>query len=104
MKKKLMFIAVWKCAIYGRIDRPAPVEIESDTLLKDAIKSSRNLIFSNSGKLIKTPVYDGNLLSDGHQIDGPAVVEEDTTTLVIEPGWLLELHKSGTYIINRKNH
>ena len=90
--------------LYGRIDRPSPAEIENDTQLKDAIKSYRNLIFSNSGKLIKTPVYDGNLLSDGHQIDGPAVVEEDTTTLVIEPGWLLELHKSGTYIINRKNH
>ena len=90
--------------LYGRIDRPAPSKIESDTLLKDAIKSSRNLIFSNSGESIKTPVYDGNFLSDGHQIDGPAVVEEDTTTLVIEPGWLLKLHKSGTYIINRKNH
>ncbi len=90
--------------LHGRIDRPAPAEIENDTLLKDAMKSSRNLIFSNSGESIKTPVYDGNLLSDGHQIDGPAVVEEDTTTLVIEPGWLLELHKSGTYIINRKNN
>ncbi len=90
--------------LYGRIDRPDPSEIESDTLLKEAIKSSRNLIFSNSGESIKTPVYDGNFLSDGHQINGPAVVEEDTTTLVIEPGWLLKLHKSGTYIINRKNH
>ena len=88
--------------LYGRIDRPAPAEIGNDTLLKDVMKSSRNLIFSNSGESIKTPVYDGNLLSDGHQIDGPAVVEEDTTTLVIEPGWLLELHKSGTYIINQK--
>ena len=90
--------------LYGRIDRPSPSEIENDTQLKDAIKSYRNLIFSNSGELIKTPVYDGNFLSDGHQINGPAVVEEDTTTLVIEPEWLLELHKSGTYIINRKDH
>ena len=90
--------------LYGRIDRPSLTEIESDTLLKDALKSNRNLIFSNSGELIKTPVYDGNLLSDGHQINGPAVIEEDTTTLVIESGWLLELHKSGTYIIKRKDH
>ncbi|SVD69144.1 uncharacterized protein METZ01_LOCUS421998, partial [marine metagenome] len=74
------------------------------TQLKDAIKSYRDLIFSDSGELVKTPVYDGNFLSVGHQINGPAVVEEDTTTLVIEPEWLLELHKSGTYIINRKNH
>ena len=90
--------------LYGLIDRPAPAEIENDTLLKEAIKSFRNLIFSNSGELIKTPVYDGNFLSEGHQIDGPAVVEEDTTTLVIEPGWVLELHKSGTYIIKRKDY
>ena len=90
--------------LYGRIDRPSPAEIENDTQLKDAIKSYRNLIFSDSEELVKTPVYDGNFLSGGHQINGPAVVEEDTTTLVIEPEWLLELHKSGTYIINRKNH
>jgi len=90
--------------VYGRIDRPSLTEIESNTLLIDALKSNRNLIFSNSGELIKTPVYDGNLLSDGHQINGPAVIEEDTTTLVIEPGWLLKLHKSGTYIINRKDY
>ena len=90
--------------LYGRIDRPSLTEIKSDTQLKDALKSYRNLIFSNSGELIKTPVYNGDLLSKGHQIDGPAVVEEDTSTLVIEPGWLLELHKSGTYIINRKDY
>ena len=88
--------------LYGRIDRPTPAEIESDALLKDAVKSFRNLIFSNSGESIKTPVYDGNFLSAGHQIYGPAVIEEDTTTLVIEPGWTLELHKSGTYIIKLK--
>ena len=90
--------------VYGRIDRPSPTEIKNNTLLKDALKSNRNLIFSNAGELIKTPVYDGNLLSNGHQIHGPAVVEEDTTTLVIEPGWMLELHKSGTYIIKRKDY
>ena len=89
--------------LYGRIDKPIPAEIENDFLLKDALKSYRNLIYSSAGELIKTPVYDGNKLSAGHQINGPAVVEEDTTTLVIEPGWLLELHKSGTYFINRKD-
>ena len=63
-----------------------------------------NLIFSETGNLINTTVYDGNKLTAGNLINGPAVIEEDTTTLVIEPEWLLELHKSGTYIINRKDH
>ena len=88
--------------IYGRIDRPNYSELENKGQINDALKISRNLIFSEKGNVLKTPVYDGNKLSPGNLIDGPAVVEEDTTTLVIESGWFLELHKSGTYIIKRK--
>jgi len=88
--------------IYGRIDRPNYSELENKGQINDALKISRNLIFSEKGNVLKTPVYDGNKLSPGNLIDGPAVVEEDTTTLVIENGWFLELHKSGTYIIKRK--
>ena len=88
--------------IYGRIDRPNYSELENKGQINDALKISRNLIFSEKGNSLKTPVYDGNKLSPGNLIDGPAVVEEDTTTLVIESGWFLELHKSGTYIIKRK--
>ena len=88
--------------IYGRIDRPNYSELENKGQINDALKISRNLIFSEKGNVLKTPVYDGNKLSPGNLIDGPAVVEEDTTTLVIENGWFLELHKNGTYIIKRK--
>ena len=88
--------------IYGRIDRPNYSELENKGQINDALKISRNLIFSEKGNSLKTLVYDGNKLSPGNLIDGPAVVEEDTTTLVIESGWFLELHKSGTYIIKRK--
>ena len=88
--------------IYGRIDRPNYSELENKGQINDALKISRNLIFSEKGNVLKTPVYDGNKLSPGNLIDGPAVVEEDTTTLVIENGWFLELHKSGSYIIKRK--
>jgi len=88
--------------IYGRIDRPNYSELENKGQINDALKISRNLIFSEKGNALKTPVYDGNKLSPGNLIDGPAVVEEDTTTLVIENGWFLELHKNGTYIIKRK--
>ena len=88
--------------IYGRIDRPNYSELENKGQINDALKISRNLIFSEKGNVLKTPVYDGNKLSPGNLIDGPAVVEEDTTTLVIESGWFLELHKSGAYIIKRK--
>jgi len=88
--------------IYGRIERPTYSELEDKGQINEALKKSRNLIFSETGNLINTPVYDGNKLTPGYKINGPAVIEEDTTTLVIEPEWFLELHKSGTYIIKRK--
>jgi len=88
--------------IYGRIDRPSLLELNNENRVEDAVKSSRNLIFSKKGSPINTPVYDGQKLSAGNKINGPAVIEEETTTLVIEPDWDLELHKSGTYIIKFK--
>ena len=37
----------------------------------------------------------------GAEIEGPAIVEETTTTMVIEPGWKAELHCSGSDVITR---
>ena len=41
-------------------------------------------------------------LGAGAQIAGPAVIEEVTTTIVIEPGWSATLDASGSYLITRK--
>ena len=34
-----------------------------------------------------TPVYDGDRVRVGHLIQGPAIVEERFTTILIPPGW-----------------
>ena len=31
---------------------------------------------------------------------GPAVIEEVTTTIVIEPDWTAELHETGVYLLD----
>jgi N-methylhydantoinase A len=50
---------------------------------------------------VKTPVYDGDVLGAGAIVAGPAIIEEVTTTIVIEPGWTAALHESGSYVITR---
>jgi N-methylhydantoinase A len=45
-------------------------------------------------------VYTGELLGAGDRIAGPAVIEEVTTTIVIEPGWTAELAPSGVYVLD----
>ena len=47
-----------------------------------------------------TPVYDGETLRSGHQIVGPALVEELTTTIVARPGDRLWVDASGDLFVD----
>ena len=47
-----------------------------------------------------TPVYDGGVLRAGHEIVGPALVEELTTTVVARPGDRLWVDASGDLFID----
>lgn len=47
-------------------------------------------------------VYDGDKLPPGATLDGPAVIEEITTSIVIEPGWAATLDASGVYVLEDK--
>ena len=46
-----------------------------------------------------TPIYAGADLGNGHRIEGPAIVEEATTTILIGPGDRLEVDAAGNYLI-----
>ena len=59
------------------------------------------MIFDDSLSSVDTPVYDGDRLGAGHALEGPALIEEPTTNIVIPQGWKAELHESGTYLLTR---
>jgi len=67
-----------------------------------ALKGYRKAIFEASGKATRIPIYDGGKLGAGAGLAGPAIIEEVTTTIVIEPGWGAKLDASGSYLITRK--
>jgi N-methylhydantoinase A len=46
-----------------------------------------------------TPVYDGDRLAAGHRIDGPAIIEERFTTIVVYPGWNASLDANANYAV-----
>jgi len=85
--------------LYGRIDKPMPPRIGEGVPVGEAIKGHRDAIFAADGKRQGTPVYDGAQLGAGATIAGPAIIEEVTTTIVIEPGWTAVLDPSGSYVI-----
>jgi len=88
-------------AIVGRVDKPARMVIAQGKGAHSALKGTREMIFSAEKPKHETPVYDGALLGAGDIIIGPAVIQEVTTTLVIEPDWVCELDASGVYVLSR---
>jgi len=87
--------------LYGRVDKPKPPSVEAGEGAKSAVKGERRMIFSNDGGSVTAPVYDGAKLGAGDTISGPAVIEEETTTIVIEPGWQAKLHGSASYLVTQ---
>jgi N-methylhydantoinase A len=88
--------------LYGRVAKPKPARIGKGVAVGKALKTYRKAIFSASGKPVRTPVYDGAMFGAGATVTGPAIIEEVTTTIVIEPGWTAKLDASGSYLITRK--
>ncbi len=85
--------------VYGLIDKPKAPRLAKGAAADRALKGHRKAIFSADGKQVKTPIYDGEKLGAGATIKGPAIIEEVTTTIVIEPGWTAKLDASGSYLI-----
>jgi len=51
------------------------------------------------GRLVPTPVYDGAKLGPGATIDGPALVDDPFTTVVVYPGQQARVDRFGNYTI-----
>ena len=88
--------------LYGRVVKPKSPKLGKGATLSKAIKGHRKAIFRASGKSERVPVYVGSQLGAGAAIKGPAIIEEVTTTIVIEPGWAAKLDASGSYVITMR--
>ncbi|MEE2665902.1 MAG: hydantoinase B/oxoprolinase family protein [Myxococcota bacterium] len=59
-------------------------------------------VWFNGRGWCETPVYDRGLLAAGQQLEGPALVLEDTGTLVLDPGFLACVEASGLLRLTRQ--
>lgn len=79
------------------IMRPASREGDSSA----ALTGHRKAFFENEFKEI--PVYDGERLSAGSTLAGPAIVEQETTTVIVQPGYKLTCDDFGNYLVHRND-
>jgi len=63
-----------------------------------ARKGERPAIFDGAEQA--TPVFDGLALRHGNRLEGPALVEQPTTTIVVPPGLVLECDEYDNYLLH----
>jgi N-methylhydantoinase A len=64
-----------------------------------ALKGTRPAYFSEAAGFVDTTVHDRARLRPGDEVRGPAVVEEEGSTLVIGPGGVARVAKSGNLLV-----
>ena len=79
-----------------------PLQAPGGTAASGAPKSvQRRPVFLNSDNgWADVDVYAGDSLRPGHRIDGPLLVEEETTTLFVGPDDILEVDAAGDFVIH----
>lgn len=84
--------------VVGRVERPQlPTLARGTGDVRCARSGERRAFFAEAGGFVATPVFDGAKLLVSDSIHGPAIIEEETTTLVVFPGWEAELTDPGMY-------
>jgi N-methylhydantoinase A len=65
-----------------------------------AVKGTRPAYFPGAGGFVTTTVYDRYRLRPGDDLSGPAVIEEEGSTLVVGPGGRARVAASGNIILS----
>jgi len=78
---------------------PVAHDKQQASKLEDAFKNNRKAWFPERGGFSDVAVYDRNKLVIGHEISGPAIVEERITTVIVHPGWRLTVDAFGNILM-----
>ncbi len=63
-------------------------------------KSHRPVYIRDSDGTTELPVFDGGAMAAGDRIEGPSVIEEETTTILLLPGQIAEVDRYGNYLVS----
>ena len=92
----------WRGRLIADVKAPSLEPPRSDTENRAAADRIRKAYFGKEP--IDTSIYLGSALNIGVSIDGPAIIEEPTSTLVINPGANVKVSSGGRYILTPSEH
>lgn len=83
----------------GLVDKPEFPRLESGGALAAAKSGEREVYFGEAGGFRTTAVYDRAALAAGTTFDGPAIVEQMDSTVVVPPDWRAEVDDYGNIVL-----
>jgi N-methylhydantoinase A len=92
-----------RMAAHGKVvtpSRKAMTEKSADA--SNYIKGKRDVYFEKKYGFVPTMIYDGDSMEAGNIVEGPAIIEQKTTTVVVPPQTKLEVTKYGDYLMKLK--
>lgn len=90
-----------RMACFGRVVAPARKALgaSGSTGTRQVIKGQRDAYFKEESRFVPTPIYNGELLQAGSTVQGPAIIEQKTTTVVVPPRAHIEVTRFGDYMM-----
>jgi N-methylhydantoinase A len=86
----------------GLVPKPKLHEIAAATGPADeAMTGCRTVWFEAEQPVSQCAIYDRYALKSGHRFEGPAIVEEMDSTVVVYPGWNAEIDRYGNIVMRR---
>src|SRR5436190_1634107 len=79
---------------------PKPDHFAEPGTVSDASLAAKGTRPAYWGEWVDTPVYDGGQLGPGARINGPALIEEPFTVVVLPPNTTAQLDAYGNYVID----
>jgi N-methylhydantoinase A len=93
----------WRLAAAGLIEVAAEQAFDGQAAVAaaPARRGSRRAWFDEAGGFVEAPVYAGEAIPAHGELEGPAVVDVATTTIVVPPSWRLRSDGRGSFLMNR---
>jgi N-methylhydantoinase A len=89
-----------RLAAYGKVVTPARRTMkEKSADAAGFVKEKRDVYFEEKYGFVPTKIYDGDTMVAGNIVDGPAIIEQRTTTVVVPPDARLEVTEYGDYLM-----
>jgi N-methylhydantoinase A len=87
----------------AHVAKPRPVDRQRGRSLDRAFLGHRDAYFGDPSRFIETPVYERSVLPHLEDIDGPAIIEQDDTTVVLYPWQTCQVDDTGTMVVRVKS-